>query len=269
MVNKANLLEIAGILQSGLGSGETFEAVFAILERSVAYDSATLYLYDRQEDRLNVIHQVGKDEVNLASEVTLGRGVGLSSWISHQDQPVIIPSLTRSRPGKEQRFSSFVSMPLRETDKLIGVLNLGHNESDTYSRDQMDDFNMVARQISMVMDKILLRKRLQDQNSRLEAAMQELQETQQQLIEKERLAAIGEVVVTMNHEINNPLTSIIGLAEILELTIHMGNKEKMREALKSILKAARKIQKVTEKLKNLSTSETQTYIGGTRMTRLT
>ncbi len=268
MVNTKILLEIAGILQRGLGSDETFEAVFDILERSVPYDYATLFLYDQESDQLEVIHQIGDERVDLAGEISFDRGLGMSSWISHQSNPVIIPSLMKSRPGKDQRFSSFVSMPLKVGDKLIGVLNLAHNEPDTYQRSEMADYESVQLQISNVMDKIMLRRSLAQKNSALEQAMKDLETAQGKLIEKERLAAIGEIVVTVNHEINNPLTSIIGLAEILELTIHTTSKDKMRDALKTILKAARKIQKVTDRLKSINSSEAQDYVGDTKMTRL-
>ena len=45
--------------------------------------------------------------------------------------------------------------------------------------------------------------------------MVELQETQAQLIQAAKLAAIGEMAAQVAHEINNPLTSVLGFASLL------------------------------------------------------
>lgn len=44
----------------------------------------------------------------------------------------------------------------------------------------------------------------------------QLHETQAQLVQSERLSAIGELVAGVAHELNNPLTSILGYAQLLE-----------------------------------------------------
>ncbi len=268
MINLEFLEEISTIIQKGLGSDETFSAVFDLLEKTLSFDSATLFLYDETQDKLEVIHQKGEDIVELAGDFTFARGRGISSWVSQLHKPVILESLARAKAGLEHRFCSFVSMPLRAGDKLIGVLNLGHQDSEMYLRKELPAFEFIARQISMVMDKIILQSTLQEKNAKLEKALTELKDAQNRLVEQERLAAIGEIVVTVNHEINNPLTSIISLSEILQFTYNTGNKEKIQSALKSIHQAAKKIQRVTERLRHINKSQTEAYHGSIKMTRL-
>jgi len=268
VINLEFLEEISAILQQGLGSDETFSAVFTLLEKTLSFDSATLFLYNGDTDKLEVIHQKGEDVVELAGDFTFERGSGISSWVSQLNKPVILESLSKSKAGLEHRFSSFVSMPLRTGEKLIGVLNLGHQDSDMYLRKDMPAYQFIAQQISMVMDKIILQSALQEKNTKLENALTELKNTQTQLIEKERLAAIGEIVVTVNHEINNPLTAIISLCEILQFSYNTGNKEKIQSALKSVLQAAKKIQRITEKLRLINQSQSEQYHGNIRMTKL-
>lgn len=268
MVKIDFLKEIVSILQEGMGSGETYAAVFRLIERTAPYESATLFIYDEEQDRLESTYQVGRDVVDLISNVGFDRGMGMASWISQQEEPIILEDLSKSRPGKDDRFSSFVSMPLRAAGRLIGVLNLGHSEPATYERADIKDYRMMATEISMVVETFLLRKRLQDQNKKLSSALNELQHTQEQLVESERLAAMGELVVTVNHEINNPLTSIIGLAEILEISFATAKPEKVQESLRAIQKESRRIQKITDKLTRLQSSDAETYVGDTKMTRL-
>ena len=83
-------------------------------------------------------------------------------------------------------------------------------------------------------------------------------------IEKERLTAVLETAVTVNHEVNNPLQAIIGNIQLL-LMKGENLSEDMIAKLKAIEESAIKINNVTQRLMKMTTSKTIKYSDGTRM----
>ncbi len=268
MIDLKELTDISGILQQGLSSDETYNAVFKILDRTIPFDSATLFLHNKENDLLEVALNHGKYTVDLAGDVSFLRGKGLSSWMTQQRKPLVLQSLAKSRPGKMDKFKSFLSLPLWVSDKLIGVLNLGHDEPSIYKKEDMEDYIAITSQISVVVDKLTLKAQLDEQNVLLKKAFSDLKDAQDKLVKNERLAAIGEIIVTINHEINNSLTPLIGYAELLPLMIETRNQRKAKQSADKILNAAKKIKKVTRRLANISSASNESYLEDVKMISL-
>ncbi len=86
----------------------------------------------------------------------------------------------------------------------------------------------------------------------------DLKNTQEDLIKSKRLAAIGEVVASVNHEINNPLMIISGNAQFLEMTME-GYPKEMLERVHTILEETERISKVTRKLREIKNPVVEDY----------
>ncbi len=79
----------------------------------------------------------------------------------------------------------------------------------------------------------------------LEKTVETLKTTQNQLIQSEKLSGIGEFVAGVAHELNNPLTSVMGFAELLQ---QMDMPEQSRRYLDVIFKSAKRCQKIVQSL---------------------
>ncbi|MBK7140889.1 MAG: hypothetical protein IPH75_02265 [bacterium] len=84
------------------------------------------------------------------------------------------------------------------------------------------------------------------------------------LIAKERLGAVLQTAVTVNHEINNPLTAILGNIQLL-LMKRKDLDEELVSKLKTVEEAALKIKDVTQRLLRITSARSVDYAEGTSM----
>jgi len=268
MVNTQELKAIGAILQKGLSSDETHGAVMQLLERVIEFSAATLFIYRESNDQLEIVVKRGEFVVDLASNVSFSKGKGISSFIARQKKPVILPSLQYSSAGKNFRINSFLAIPLWIGDRLIGLLNIAHEQPAIYSDTFTADYELIGQQVSLVLEKMHLRHQIEEKNVVLQATLDELKRTQEQLVERERLAAIGEIVVTINHEINNPLSAIVTSAEMLVMMVESQNLEKIKSISERIVRGAKQISEVTRQLRNLSEARKKEYLPNVSMIQL-
>jgi signal transduction histidine kinase len=86
--------------------------------------------------------------------------------------------------------------------------------------------------------------------------LEQLRDTQDRLVESERRAAVGELVAGLAHEINNPLTAIVGHSQLLlEGTRSGPGAEMWRAQLDTIGAAAQRIAQIVQEFTRLSQVE--------------
>ncbi len=90
---------------------------------------------------------------------------------------------------------------------------------------------------------------LQGSRAELEKTVETLRTTQNQLVQREKLSAVGEFVAGVAHELNNPLTSLIGFAELLQSG---GMDEKQSSYLNYIVKSSQRCHKIVQSLLGFS-----------------
>ena len=87
------------------------------------------------------------------------------------------------------------------------------------------------------------------------------------LVKAERVGAIGQVGVAVRHEINNPLTTVIGNIELLMERYEDKDKELVTR-LETILNNALRIAEIVKRLEGIKKEKTVDYLKGVKMTDL-
>ena len=76
---------------------------------------------------------------------------------------------------------------------------------------------------------------LREKNIKLELINSQLKEAQNQIVQTEKLASIGQLLSGVTHEIKNPLTSVYGFAELCQARVANNEKEIDREEMDEFL----------------------------------
>ncbi len=87
-----------------------------------------------------------------------------------------------------------------------------------------------------------------------EENLERLQNAQSQLIQKERLAGVGQLVTGVAHELNNPLTAVIGYSDLL---LEQDANTMSRQKLERLGAEARRIKRILDNLLSFARPKTE------------
>jgi PAS domain S-box-containing protein len=101
-----------------------------------------------------------------------------------------------------------VGVPLLTHDRVIGALGLGAEPGSTFTREELQTLEALADQAALAFE-----------NARLYASARDslvrLGEKQVQLVQAAKMSALGQLVSGVAHELNNPLSVIVGYGQLL------------------------------------------------------
>jgi two-component system NtrC family sensor kinase len=123
-------------------------------------------------------------------------------------------------------------------DSPIGMMGLRSHSEYEYSSGEENLLVAISRQLATTIEKV----RLYEETCK---AYEDLRRTQEQLLQSEKMSAVGQLIAGVAHELNNPLTAILGYAQLLESE---GLNERAQDYVAKMFKQAQRTHRVVQNL---------------------
>ncbi|HET9304426.1 MAG TPA: GAF domain-containing protein [Candidatus Sulfotelmatobacter sp.] len=209
-----------------------------------AADSGTVYLSDTDAPTYRRRAAWGprsRDKMR-AAEVSFAEGFG--DLIVRSRAEVVTAEYLPHLPPKVAEFlrsdadRSWIWVLFWGKESPVGIMGLCSHQGYEYSSNDENLLVAISRQLATTIEKV----RLYEETCR---AYEDLRKTQEQLLQSEKMSAVGQLIAGVAHELNNPLTAILGYAQLLETE---GLNERAADYVTKLFKQAQRTHRVVQNL---------------------
>ncbi len=248
------LVRFSSIINSSLKIEDVLNYAMQWAEEFINAEASTVYELDEDKGEIFIRIARGKKK-GPVKRIKLKLGEGVAGRVVQTGEPVVMQDVNRekifsnkfdNKTGFETR--SMLCVPLILRGKSIGALQVLNKKSgQTFTDADLELLTSMSRQIAVSLDNAKLYSRLE---KKFKLTEQELKTTQEKLIRTERLAAMGNLVKGVAHEIRNPITTIGGFSSRLKRGL---NKEPtLQKYVDIIMEEAKRLENIVTEVHEFS-----------------
>jgi signal transduction histidine kinase len=245
------VLHTAGLdLMESLDLQGLLSKIAARAEDLIRAETTAVASMDPKTIGLQYLGVAGEKGAVLAARKTPLESGGIYNWLASYGTPLLVPDATTDfrLDAAEMRamgIRSLMAVPMWSSNRMIGILTAVNKKGgDKFDKHDLRLLTVFSNIVGAALQNAFLYGDLKDK-------MEELRNTQQQLIHSTKMAAIGELAANVAHEVNNPLTSVLGYTSHLIRTrglpaeslqkLHLMEQEtlRVRKIIRNLLDFAR------------------------------
>ena len=233
-----NLEEILAIIERALEKSElktmiavyeSSKAVFAmskldellpvmieVSKKIIPAEDVSVMLYDANNSLSMAATTLKGNEAKIAARISMAEKVVKSLLPQKEPSILIYDSYFSEIRNNDDQIYSLLICPLHAKDHYYGLLMAARmSGSDQFNKSDLRHATILGSQISQAIANTKLYGELESKIKELYNAYHELENTQAQLMHAEKMVAVGQMAAGIAHELNNPLTVVIGYTELL------------------------------------------------------
>ncbi|HEY2546884.1 MAG TPA: PAS domain S-box protein, partial [Candidatus Acidoferrum sp.] len=214
------LNSIGQTLMESMDLSDSLHRTLRQMAELFSLDACALYLFDEEGTKIRRVAAVGHRSeyarnfpaVDLKGDLLPHIKAVHATFLSVQGLP--LPAIFREAQRKEELLSAYIVV-LWSKDRVIGGLTVGSRTPKEFSPADVNLLIAVGSQLSSAIERTTLYEEARQ-------AYENLRRTQEQLLHSEKMAAVGQLISGVAHELNNPLTAILGYSQLLTSSGQMG-----------------------------------------------
>jgi GAF domain-containing protein len=204
------LHEVGKTLSSTLDLDELIQKALELLRDQFGYQVCVFLLLDQERNELYVKQVIGRNLEEMKDLRFLVGMDGIVGWVAKTGEPYYAPDVSKDSkyifgvPG----IKSEAVFPLKIRDQVIGVLDVESDQLMGFNEEDLKGLSSLAGQVSIFIENAQLFYQLKQ-------TLKELKQAQDQIIQAEKLRAMGEMASGVAHDFNNLLAVILGNIQLL------------------------------------------------------
>jgi len=237
---------------------EVAEITAELLARYFAYELAAVFITDSKGNL--TIGGFGGTSQNVVKRAMKSFEYpvsgGITGHVFETGESLVVNDVLqdgRYRSIKGWQAGSEMCVAIREGVRILGIIDVESSSRNAFTHNDFMALESLAGILASVITSADQYQRLQFTVSQLRSMQVELHDrmeaqrkTENRLIQAAKLAAVGEMAAGIAHELNNPLTSVTGFAELALEELPEGNQS--RKDLELVMREARRARDVVRRL---------------------
>jgi signal transduction histidine kinase len=211
---------------------------------TVGAEGASIWLWDEAREGYLVCQAfaagtMAHDRERAMVNLCLEPGQGVAGWVARTGKSAVVPNAPddpRFFPGIDEqtgfRTRSLLTVPLQVRDTIIGVLEVVNKQRGAFDADDLILVETLAASAAIAIDNALLVETLRQYALQLEAHNEEL----------------DAFAHTVAHDLKNPLSPLVGYAEVLAMDYAAIIDAEGLSYLRKIVQSGRKMNNIIDEL---------------------
>lgn len=255
--NITRLYELGSALGTRLSPEEIPGLVIEAASKALGASAASIARWDERAGRLEYTAAKGLPKQMLETPF---RADGVAARALRENQARFVADIKRTDQDlapvvRAAPFRAFACLPMVTGERKVGVLHVNYTEPHHFSDTEMQMLSIFANQAAIALENARLYQEVSQAYGRLKAS-------HEQLLEAERTKALMELAGATAHELNQPLTVILGYINLMALEKDLKADPAMLESIRS---QAQRMSEIVRQLSSITRYETKPYAGQQRI----